>query len=296
MIITRIRGGLGNQLFQYAAGHSFAKRLNRLHFLDVRSYGHDNLRTFGLKEFNISAEIAEPKLLPPEKETRLLAYAAWKHFGLKPKYVRDKTVLNGIVAQRGMRDYADRESIYLGGLWCSEAFFKDCAESVRSELGFPDAMPDRSRRVLQDIRSRTSVALHVRRDDYVSNAQVATRFGTCSMRYYERALDYVRAKLGEEFVVFVFSDDLDWAKKNLKLDADLHFVDAASKLHPHEDLRLMAACDHNITANSTFSWWGAWLNGNSEKIVVCPEIWYLSRKKRNKHVVPAAWKAIPAFD
>lgn len=297
MIISRIRGGLGNQLFQYATGHSFAKQLNRSHFLDIRFYKYDDLRIFGLKEFNISAEIAEPEILPPEKETGLLAYAAWKYFGSKPKHLEEKMILKEMMAQRRMQDYFDHESIYLRGNWFSEKFFQECEESVRGELAFPDAMPDQSRHALQDIQSRTSVSLHVRRSDFITNDWIIT------MRYYENALNYLRFKLGTEFSMFVFSDDLDWAKTSLKLDADLHFVAAASKLHPHEDLRLMAACEHNITSNSTFSWWGAWLNGNSKKIVVCPEVWYRSKDvwyRRKKmiaeNIVPAGWKTIPAFD
>ena len=295
MIITRIRGGLGNQLFQYAAGHAASLRHGRPHYLDLRFYDNDKHRDYGLGRFNISAQVASTEMLPPAKETELLRYAAWKYFGTEPRYVKDMDFVKGL---RIMPEFAQHKftgPAYLAGLWCSECFFDDFASEVRNELTFKDDLSVRGNEVLNQINSRSSVSLHVRRGDFVQNKAVYKRFGVCSIGYYKNALDCLANKIGNEFSVFVFSDDLQWAKENLKFSLEMFFVDAASGRVPHEDLILMAACDHHITSNSTFSWWGAWLDANSKKLVVCPEKWYAARRKRKYEMTPDGWIPLPAF-
>ena len=295
MIITRIRGGLGNQLFQYAAGQAASQRHGRPHFLDLRFYDNDKYRDYGLHRFNISAKVAPYEMLPPSKETDLLGYSVWKYFGTEPRYVKDLDFVRGSSI---MPEYASRKfntRAYMAGLWCSERFFSDFASEVRMELTFKDELSARGKEVLNQINSRVSVSLHVRRGDFVHNNAVYRRFGACSINYYTKAIDHFIKELGNEFCIFVFSDDLQWAKDNLQFSGEMYFVNAASSRVPHEDLILMSYCDHHITSNSTFSWWGAWLDANPEKLVVCPEKWHAARRKRKYKIAPDDWVSLPAF-
>lgn len=296
MIITRLRGGLGNQLFQYAAGQAAALRYDQRHFLDLRFFEVNSHRDFGLRKFNISAGIASEEVLPPLKESELFRYAVWKYFGRNPTYVRDMDFVNASNVEPQRAKHKFHRHAYMAGLWCSELFFSDFAAEIRQELSFTGMLSERGSDIMDQIREGTSVSLHIRRGDYVQSDAVMKRFGVCSGGYYDRALKHVRSKLNGEFKIFVFSDDLSWARENLCAPEELVFVDAGSVRAPHEDLRLMAACDHHITANSTFSWWGAWLNADPDKTVVCPEEWYVSRKKTKFRIAPIDWVAYPAFD
>ena len=295
MIITRIRGGLGNQLFQYAAGQAASLRHGRSHFLDLRFYNTDKYRDYGLGKFKISAKVAPSEALPPNKETELLRYATWKYSGTNPRYVKDMDFVRGasIAPQFAERKFTG--DAYMAGLWCSEYFFNDFTSEVRRELMLRDELSVQSKEVLNQINSRVSVSLHVRRGDFAQNRAVKTRFGVCSINYYTRAIDLLATKLGEEFCLFVFSDDLQWARENIQFGGEMLFVSAASNRVPHEDLILMAACDHHITSNSTFSWWGAWLDANPKKLVVCPEKWYVARRKCKYRITPDDWIPRPAF-
>ena len=295
MIITRIRGGLGNQLFQYAAGHAASLRYGKPHFLDLRFYDVDKHRDYGLGRFNISARVAPADILPPAKETDLLQYAAWKYLGTEPKYVRDMDFVRGKKIMPKFAEHKFSGRAYMAGLWCSEYFFRDFISEVRNELTPNEKLSNRGKELLKQINSRTSVSLHVRRGDFVENKAVFKRFGVCSVNYYRKAIGYLANKLENEFCIFVFSDDLLWAEDNLQFSNETVFVDAASNRVPHEDLALMAACDHHITSNSTFSWWGAWLNKSSKKLVVCPEIWYAARRKRLHGMAPDSWVPFPAL-
>ena len=295
MIITRIRGGLGNQLFQYAAGHAASLRYGQPHYLDLRFYDNDKHRDYGLGRFNISAKVASSDMLPPAKETDLLKYAAWKYFGMDPRYVKDMDFVRGKRITPKFAESKFTGRAYMAGLWCSEYFFCDFVSEVRDELTLNHDLSCRGNEFLNQINNRVSVSLHVRRGDFVQNRSVYSRFGVCSVDYYKKAIDYVVSQLNKDFCIFIFSDDLKWAKDNLKFSREMVFVEAASNRVPHEDLVLMAACDHHITSNSTFSWWGAWLDTNSKKLVVCPEKWYVARRKGMHGMAPDSWVSFPAF-
>ncbi|MDD2505652.1 MAG: alpha-1,2-fucosyltransferase, partial [Bacilli bacterium] len=132
-----------------------------------------------------------------------------------------------------------------------------------------------------------SDSLHVRRGDYVLNSTTNKVHGTCGINYYNKAIDIV-TKENPEAVFFVFSDDCDWARNNLKINHEKYFIDFNGKENCHEDIRLMSLCKHNIIANSSFSWWGAWLNNNKNKIVVAPKKWF-NVKINTKDLVPENW-------
>lgn len=285
MIISKISGGLGNQMFQYAAGHSIASRLKTEHCLDIRSYKTDQVRSFGLDKFNISAGIAPQEVLPPAKHESLLRYALWKSLCLKPKLLKEhKLDLDKIERKH-------KSTSYLSGHWFSEEYFQNFAADLRKEFRLANELSDYGSNILKTIKGSTAISIHIRRGDYVNSEYWKSKLGTCSLGYYYNGLEYITSRVGVGFNIFVFSDDIDWAGKKLRIDKKMFFVSNSESSGPHEDLMLMASCSHHIIANSTFSWWGAWLNARPDKIVVCPDPFYNDKSARC--ITPVSWKALP---
>ncbi|MDB5245586.1 MAG: glycosyl transferase family 11, partial [Parcubacteria group bacterium] len=136
-----------------------------------------------------------------------------------------------------------------------------------------------------------SVSVHIRRGDYVANQKVAASYGPCTEAYYNRAAKEIVERTGSP-TWFVFSDDIDWVKDTLTFPGTVIYV-SGEAANDQEELLLMAACAHNVIANSSFSWWGAWLNQNPEKIVVAPSPWFDTRQKDHKDLLPSSWTLIP---
>lgn len=135
------------------------------------------------------------------------------------------------------------------------------------------------------IKSCNAVSLHIRRGDYISNATTNTIHGTCNLDYYKRAVEYIK-KNSVSPIFFIFSDDIDWVKDNLHLNEKHYYIDWNNADTNYEDMRLMSLCKHNVIANSSFSWWGAWLNNNPKKIVIAPQKWFNDSKLNTFDVIP----------
>jgi hypothetical protein len=178
--------------------------------------------------------------------------------------------------------------ICLEGFWQSERYFSDVADLIRQEFMAPVAMDPDNAAVMAQIAARSAVSLHVRRGDYVSNP-VTNRFhGVCSPEYYRRAVDFISARV-EAAHLFIFSDDQEWTRANLRFPLPITFVDVNSSDRGDQDMRLMARCRHHILANSSFSWWGAWLNSSKGKIVVAPQRWFSASDNDTRDLIPESW-------
>ncbi|PTX56800.1 glycosyl transferase family 11 [Litoreibacter ponti] len=280
MIIARIFGGLGNQLFQYATARALAKRACAPLWLDIRLAPPGDHWEFALNHFAIEAKIAQPGELPPDKNSKL-RYAAWRYLGGSPKFTRERGLgfNENILSLRG--------DVYLHGYFQSERYFEDFP-GLRQELTIKTPPSDENRRWADDIRAVPSVSLHLRRGDYLT-AKGAGSHASCDAAYYERALNHVAEKMDAEPKVFVFSDDPDWARDNLKLPFEMRVAGHNGSDKHYEDMRLISICRHNIIANSTFSWWGAWLNDNPDKVVVAPKVWFANPKLANPDITPESW-------
>ena len=245
MIVVALTGGIGNQLFQYAAGRALALRLGVPVGLDKRWYEGRTGRHYALDRFAIHAEPVDPAMLP----------------------FRDGKILGRLLAGRGGRLGVYREKglafdpavsalpdgTYLSGVFQSERYFADEAATLRRDLVFADSPDARNRAVLEEIRAGLSVSLHVRRGDYVSDPKIAGVHGTVGHDYYARAAALIAERAGGEPRLFVFSDDPAWAAENLRLGFPTHILDHNGDARASEDMRLMAACRHHILANSSFS-------------------------------------------
>jgi len=281
-IYLRLMGGLGNQLFQYAAGRSLADRLGVELVLDgryvVRKSQHTGL---ALDAFNIRARVmtAAERQLFSERKIRL---ARWFKKLIRPL---------GKVFWQTQFNYDPALDILpaghlLSGFWQTERYVHNMHQ-LRLDLVPKAPLSAPAQKVSEVIDAVESVALHVRRGDYLKDQQTIARHGVCSQRYYQNAINYLLAqKPLAEF--FVFSDDPEWVKAHLQLPPQCTYVSVAN-ITTEEDLALISRCKHQIIANSTFSWWGAWLNNSCDKIVVCPTPWFDDPSIATQDLLPAHW-------
>ena len=176
---------------------------------------------------------------------------------------------------------------YLDGYWGSEKYFKDIEDIICEEFTVKYAPDKKNQTLINQILNCESVSLHIRRGDYVNDASANKLFGTCSMEYYDSAIKEISRNI-ENPHFFIFSDDLEWMQKNMKLSFPTTYVNINGADKDYEDLRLMSYCKHFIIPNSTFGWWGAWLSDNKNKIIIAPKRWYNSMIEP-KEFLPKNW-------
>lgn len=289
MIIVKIKGGLGNQLFQYAAGKSLAEKYNVALKLDLSHIKADpkgayTKRELELNDFNVVyTEATEEEVKPyisiaSNKYLRVLCRKFPALF--KKAYITE----SGNLFHANFNSYKD--NTYLDGFWQSEKYFSAIRPQLLKELTIREVLPEALNVYLQQIKNSNSVSLHVRRGDYVNNQTVNSFHGTMDLSYYENALNSIKAKYSVD-KLFIFSDDIVWCKQNMKFSIDTIFVEFESAVAGSMEMMLMSNCKHNIIANSSFSWWAAWLNQNNEKMVVAPKKWFINID--NPDIYPQTW-------
>ncbi len=291
MIIAEITAGLGNQLFQY----SFARNLSLLRKqplkLDLNFFKDSRFSdVYRLDKFNIRAEIASPEEIRAFRRREFPGYlsGAIRRILGRKIYYHNKYHLDENEISADKVKSLNMENIYLSGYWAGEKNFAENADTIREELKPVKPLSGKSRRFLEKINAANSVSLHFRRNDYVGN----TYFVNLSMEYYRNAISHIAERVKNP-VFFLFSDDPQWVVNNFKTEFEFTIVDANDSKTDYEDMILMSNCKHNIMANSTFSWWGAWLNRNRGKIVLAPEKWFrdprAQKKYENGNLLPASW-------
>ncbi|MDP2705012.1 MAG: alpha-1,2-fucosyltransferase [Patescibacteria group bacterium] len=286
MIIVNLIGGLGNQLFQYAVGKRVALVNQTELKLDISGFETYKLHAYSLQHFNIVEQIATSKEVAWFKKYQKKKGRIW--------FLYNRLIANDAIyiQERGFplnQKVMDLKSpAYLDGYWQTEKYFKQIEDIIRKEFTVKDELTGRNKEVAEEIKKTSSVSLHVRRADYVTNARTNEHHGTCDSAYYNKAVSIIAEKV-ETPHFFVFSDDMDWAKKNIILNYPITYVDHNSAATNYEDLRLMSLCKHNIIANSSFSWWGAWLNNNPQKTIIAPQRWFLTDKMDTRDLIPNTW-------
>jgi hypothetical protein len=281
MIITRLHGRLGNQMFQYAAARGLAARLGTQVALDSRGA---LARGEGVLTRVFDLPLSDATNLPPTKRDAPLRYAAWRLMGRNPTFRRER----GLGYNPDIENWGDNG--YLHGYWQSERYFAHVADDIRHDFEFPDFSTTQNAEMADRVAQGLSISLHVRRGDYLTlGAHVL-----CDQAYYEAALATVLDGLEGTPTVYVFSDDPGWAKHNLPLPCNKVVVDFNGTDTDYEDMRLMSLCQHNIIGNSSFSWWAAWLNANGGKRVAGPTQWFGDSKLSNPDILPQTWLKISA--
>lgn len=286
MITVRLHGGLGNQLFQYAAARALALRLGTEVQLDGRAAAAEEKTWLhpALHHFNVA--VSEPNALPPLK-SRPLAYALWRRFGRSPRFLREQGLgLNAPVLSAP-------DDTYLHGYFQTEKYFKDQAAQIRRDLEIITP-PSAQNSDALDLVAKTphATAVHLRRGDYVASAKAADTHGSVGQAYYTAALSKLAEELGATPQVFVFSNDPAWCEQSLDLPFPFKVFGHNGPDQHYEDLRLMAACEHHVIANSTFSWWGAWLGASPTQRVFAPSQWFAPNAPQNPDILPDHWHRV----
>jgi hypothetical protein len=294
MIIVRLTGGLGNQLFQYAFGRRQAIASGAELKLDISYYAANYMdgRKYRLNNFNIVEDIATVS------ETESLAGRQYRGLaGRLERALRNRLNLHkkSIVREQGCsfdpKALKKTDNVYLDGYWQSEKYFSDIKDILHRELTVRNTQDVVNRSIAARMDQTESVSMHIRRGDYISNAVFHKIHGVCALDYYESAVERLLEKTDDPHF-FVFSDDIEWCRGNLKQDYPITYVDHNGEDKDYEDLRLMSHCKHHIIANSSFSWWGAWLSSNPCKIVIAPDKWFNDPHKDSKDIVPDSWQRI----
>jgi hypothetical protein len=293
MIVVRIMGGLGNQLFEYAAGRRLAIANNDQLKLDVSTY-KVSPRPYRLDRFNIVENIASLREVEGLTGVRSPNSVVGRIHGRLQNHVRRLRFAGNAPAGKERSTSFQPEiltavgDVYLNGYWQSELYFREIENIIRKELTLKELPDSTNQNTAAMISTCESVSLHVRRGDYVSNPLYNQVHGTCALDYYQAALKLMTETVKEPHL-FVFSDDLKWAKDNLKLKHPATYLGHNGEEKDYEDLRLMSLCKHHIIANSSFSWWGAWLCVNPGKSVIAPKTWFNDLTKDASDIVPSSW-------
>jgi hypothetical protein len=290
-VVTHLMGGLGNQMFQYAAGRALALRTGSSLKLDLSGCDAADARPFELDKCPIDAVAATKAELAalgaatraqPNRLVRMLGRLKESYFTPNSRICRerhfhfDPAVINL------------RPPVLLFGHWQSERYFLDYADTIRCELTSTIELDAKNAAMAERIESVNAVSLHVRRGDYADNPVTNRYHGTCTVDYYQRSLAYLSERIQSPHI-FVFSDDYDWARGNLRFTVPTTFIDINTAAEGYRDMQLMVRCRHHIIANSSFSWWGAWLSPRAEKVVVAPRRWFRTTTNDTRDLIPEGW-------
>lgn len=295
MVIVRLNGGLGNQLFQYAAGFALARKNGSELKIDLTTFDNqrgnrDTIRAPDIQKFSLSAPVANRQEIEARKNP----------LGVISRSAR---FLRQRIFKRYYSDWHPeilllKGDIYLDGYFQCENYFSDYLNPLLREFRLRPDLAGEVETLGKSIDLlRNTVSLHVRRGDYVSDARISALHNICRVDYYQRALAEIKGRL-REFNLVVFSDDIHWVRENLALGENALYVSGAKTsagkpLSAPQELVLMSRCRHHIISNSTFSWWGAYLNRRMDKIVVAPGLWNRSKIDSHKNILPQSWVKLP---
>lgn len=296
MIIVRLGGGLGNQLFQYALGRHLSIIHQRELRIDTSGYTstigdpQKGIRTFALSHFTIEAKPASLNELALFRHKRTIVDKVINKLGRFGAYYKKAYIIEPenlhFKFDEDLLSASLKDPVYIEGYWQSEKYFIDIEDVIRGEFSFVDQQDQKNSEMLEKINSVNSVALHIRHGDNAT--AVAQNHGVLPLSYYKEAIRKIAESVTDPHF-FIFSDDPVWAQNNLKLEFPAEFVTHNGDEKNYEDLRLMSSCKHHIVGNSTFSWWGAWLGKKSNQIVIAPRHYHIGHDVSKLDFYPDRW-------
>jgi hypothetical protein len=294
MIITKLIGGLGNQMFQYATGLYLSKMHEVPLFLDTSDYSPDSFRQYELDSFNIDAKIATQKDIDKFMNPKLNVFSRAIE-KIKIKQNKRHIILEKSFQFRDELATATKNT-YVKGHWQSYKYFDKIRNEILKSFTLKEELKNDNLLILEKIKKYSnSVSLHIRRTDYLNDKLMYA----LEDEYYEKSIRYLQQNLDNPHF-FIFSDDTDWVRKTNILSDNFTLITInKTPQSSYKDMILISYCKHNIMANSSFSWWGAWLNQNTEKIVVAPKrwfrvgsLWYDGQKPIEDDLVPKTWNRL----
>lgn len=282
-MIVKFNGGLGNQMFQLAFARALESVTGIKTFMDMQYFTKNYARPYELDIFDIKVNKIE---------------GLWENFKMGilwklRKVAKGKKLFGLSIVEEPCFEFAPTlletaPDTYIHGFFQSEKYFKSIEKELHADFQFKTPPDERNQKLIEKIGERNSVSLHIRRGDYVQKKRYKNLYAACSLDYYQRAVEYIAQKVKNPSL-FIFSDDMDWVKSNLNLPYESILVTHNTGDKSWEDLRLMSLCKHNVIANSSFSWWGAWLNNNPKKIVIAPQKWFNDEGINQTDVIPKTW-------
>ena len=293
MIVVKLIGGLGNQMFQYACGRSLAHLKQTTlaldkSFLEMASAGYTQ-RNYELGTFKLQGLVGGEEV---RKEFDLNA----NRIGIKfksyfPQFF-DHVVFNESSADFQSSFLKLPQNTYLNGYWQDLSYFDRCRDILLQDFTLKEEPKGSFVELAAKLSSISVASIHVRRGDYVSLNNARNYHGLLPKEYYEQAIK-ILAQKQNGLSYFVFSDDIDWCKQNLSFLERPFFIDGKELgLSAQEELVLMSMCKHNVIANSSFSWWAAWLNIHKDNVVIAPKYWYNKQFKQPGNLFPKSWTRI----
>ena len=286
-VIVGLSGGLGNQMFQYAAGRALSLRLQVQLRLDLSWYANQKERKYALDDFAIHVEFAAYPLSIPSVVQSLESRVSrrWARRRMGSRVFREPH-FHFCPAFLELE-----EPVYLEGYWQSERYFDAVREVIAADFALTGELPPKCLPIREQILAKEAICFHVRRGDYVSNPATASVHELCPLEYYQQGASIVAA--GHPNVHgFVFTDDPVWAREHFKVPFPTTVVDVNGPDEAQWDLHLMASCKHFVIANSSLSWWAAWLGSATDKQVIAPGKWFKTEGKSTIDLIPAGWTRI----
>ena len=276
MIVIEASGGLGNQMFQYAL-YKKLEILNKEVVLDTSFFrsGQD------LRKLEIDIFDLQYRQITDREAASIRGYGYQDRVidKIKHRFRPSKYKIYNDQIERYQPEIFEMDKVYLSGYWQSEKYFKDIREIILSEFNFPQKAKEKTAQSCAELSAENSVSIHIRRSDYLSEQNRRVYGNICTEQYYQNAINYIEQHV-ENPKYYIFSDDLEWVSNHFKGN-QYSIVDENRGKDSYVDMYLMSQCKHNIIANSSFSWWAAWLNTNSEKKVLAPKRWFQNHDKEN---------------
>ena len=271
MIIVKLMGGLGNQMFQYAFSLYLKNQKSEIYF--DKSFFYQNFangvtpRTFELSAYGIECE-EKGKIFFGNKIVKRILKKLSKYKLIPVRYFNEVNISESISSS--IEHYE--------GYWQDIKYLLPNHNRLRKDFDYSHKLIGLNKERLDKIEKSTATAIHIRRGDYITNAAASDMHGICTLDYYKKGLDEVLKTVDCNLIV-IFSDDIEWCKKNMEFDIETIFIEGNDK-DPHADICLMSKCSAHIIANSSFSWWGAFLS-HSQKVIY-PSKWFASEKESPK--------------
>lgn len=292
MIVIKLQGGLGNQMFQYALASILAKKNKTSIKLDLNFFANKNkIEGFTPREFELSIFENKYKVASQREIIRFFEISKIDLFLKRRGFQYPKVFIE---KKLGYHEEVlnIKQPVYLEGYFQSYHYFMGFENLIRKLFLFPlNTVGTDNIQLLNTVQLHETIAVHIRRGDYVNDKKTQAFHGSCSMDYYSKAISYFKKTIEKPRFVF-FSDDINWVRENFQANhSNAIFVDVNEGHDSWKDMLLMSTCKHQVIANSSFSWWSAWLNNNNNKVVIAPKIWFADSEinRCSNDLIPPTW-------
>ncbi len=298
-MIVELSGGLGNQLFEYAAARYIQLQTGEQIIFNLYPFQHDPQREYSLGHFALDEEVSKLSRCQSWLKgnwSEILCHIYHRRGLTRGAESFQKLSRKGLLLSFDVYRYypidAAKKGYYWKGNFQSEKYFPKMKQVLQKDFALKEELPDSTQKLIEEMQNCQSVCVHVRRGDYVTNPVDHQILDICGKRYYEKAMDYVTGQIRNP-VFYIFSntkEDLDWIRENYRFQGDVRYVDLEQP--DYLELKTMSMCKHFIISNSTFSWWAQYMADNGEKIVVAPSIWYNGDAQDATDIYQDAWHII----